>query len=64
MGIPLSQTAWEMRISKEYQNAKCDYGSDESLADTDVFSVRVPYLDKNYVNEEYGISGGDMEFRR
>jgi hypothetical protein len=64
IGLPLGQTAWEMRVSKEYQNAKCDYGSEESLADTDVFSVRVPYLDKNYVNEQFGISGGDMQFQR
>ncbi|KAF2476930.1 uncharacterized protein BDR25DRAFT_208753 [Lindgomyces ingoldianus] len=60
----LSQTAWEMRISKEYQNAKCDYGSDESFADTETFSVRVPKLDRQYMNDQYGIRGGDMNFRR
>ena len=65
MGLPdLGQTAWEMRVCKEYQNAKCDYGSEESLADTDTFAVRVPHLDKNYVNEQFGIRGGDMHFRR
>jgi hypothetical protein len=60
----LSRAAWEMRISKEYQNAKCDYGSEESFADTPTFAVRVPGLDKGYVNHEYGISNGDMHFQR
>ncbi|KAJ4365462.1 hypothetical protein N0V95_000397 [Ascochyta clinopodiicola] len=64
-GLPdLDAAAWEMRISKEYQNAKCDYGSEESMADTDTFAVRVPKLDPGYTNEEYGISGGDMHFQR
>jgi molecular chaperone DnaK (HSP70) len=60
----LSHAAWEMRISKEYQNAKCDYGSEESFADTDTFAVRVPGLEKSYVNDEYGIRDGDMQFQR
>ena len=65
MGLAdLNAAAWEMRISKEYQNAKCDYGSEESLADTETFAVRVPRLDPNYTNQQYGISGGDMYFRR
>lgn len=65
MGLAdLNAAAWEMRISKEYQNAKCDYGSEESLADTETFAVRVPKLDPNYTNQQYGISGGDMYFRR
>ncbi|KAF2024035.1 hypothetical protein EK21DRAFT_12821, partial [Setomelanomma holmii] len=65
MGLPdLNQTAWAMRISKEYQNAKCDYGSDESMADTDTFAVEVPKLDRSYANPQYGISGGNMVFRR
>jgi molecular chaperone DnaK (HSP70) len=65
MGLAdINQAAWEMRISKEYQNAKCDYGSEESLADTETFAVRVPKLDRAYVNHECGISGGDMHFRR
>lgn len=53
-----------MRISKEYQNAKCDYGSEESMADTETFAVRVPKLDPGYINQKYGISGGDMYFHR
>lgn len=60
----LNTTAWEMRISKEYQNAKCDYGSEESLADTETFAVRVPNLDPRYTNQQYNISGGDMYFER
>ncbi|ORY02273.1 hypothetical protein BCR34DRAFT_493253 [Clohesyomyces aquaticus] len=65
MGLDdLSQTAWEMRISKEYQNAKCDYGSDESFSDTEIFAVRVPKLDRHYVNDHYGIRNGDMNIRR
>jgi hypothetical protein len=60
----LNSAAWEMRISKEYQNAKCDYGSEESLADTDTFAVRVPKLDPGYTNPQYEISGGDMYFQR
>jgi molecular chaperone DnaK (HSP70) len=60
----LHQAAWEMRICKEYQNAKCDYGSEESFSDTDTFSVRVPKLDRNYINQQFGISGGEMYFRR
>jgi molecular chaperone DnaK (HSP70) len=60
----LHSAAWEMRISKEYQNAKCDYGSEESYADTDTFVVRVPRLDPSYTNLQYEISGGDMTFQR
>ncbi|KAH6642853.1 hypothetical protein C7974DRAFT_351810 [Boeremia exigua] len=60
----LHSAAWEMRISKEYQNAKCDYGSEESLADTDTFAVRVPKLDPSYTNEQFEISNGDMYFQR
>lgn len=60
----LPTAAWEMRISKEYQNAKCDYGSEESYADTDTFSVRVPRLDPSYTNLQYEISRGEMTFQR
>ena len=65
MGLTdLNAAAWEMRISKEYQNAKCDYGSEESLADTETFAVRIPKLDPRYTNQQYEISRGDMYFRR
>ncbi|KAI8933611.1 hypothetical protein NX059_009339 [Plenodomus lindquistii] len=62
--VDISHAAWEMRISKEYQNAKCDYGSEESMADTETFAVRVPKLDRGYENRQFGVSGGDMHFRR
>lgn len=45
-------------------SAKCDYGSEESLADTETFAVRIPKLDRSYVNQEHDIEGGDMHFRR
>ncbi|KAF2818511.1 hypothetical protein CC86DRAFT_309073 [Ophiobolus disseminans] len=65
MGLAdLNQTAWEMRISKEYQNAKCDYGSEESIADTATFVVSVPKLDRRYQNPQHGIGNGDMHFQR
>ena len=59
----LPQTAWEMRICKEYQNAKCSFGSEESYTE-DTFGVRVPRLDKAYVNDPCGIRGGEMIFNR
>jgi hypothetical protein len=45
-------------------SAKCDYGSEESMADTETFAVEVPKLDRSYANPQYGISGGNMIFRR
>ncbi|KAJ4375512.1 hypothetical protein N0V86_007044 [Didymella sp. IMI 355093] len=64
-GLPdLHAAAWEMRISKEYQNAKCDYGSEESLADTETFAVRVPKLDPTYTNSQFEINRGEMYFQR
>ncbi|OCK81384.1 hypothetical protein K432DRAFT_434183 [Lepidopterella palustris CBS 459.81] len=57
----LETTAWEMRLSKEYQNAKCDYGSPD---DTDMFSVAIPRLSRSYVNDHFGIRDGEMRVRR
>lgn len=45
-------------------SAKCDYGSDESMADTESFAVSVPKLDRRYQNPQYGIGDGDMHFQR
>lgn len=45
-------------------SAKCDYGSEESLADTDTFTVQIKNLNRSYENLQHGISGGDMHFRR
>jgi hypothetical protein len=51
-----------MAKSKEYQNAKCEYGSSDD--DTDVFSVAIPKLRRDYVNESAGIGYGEMRFYR
>jgi hypothetical protein len=48
----------------DQSSAKCDYGSEESLMDTETFAVRVPKLEKAYTNRECCISGGDMYFQR
>ena len=56
--------AGTMKVLLILASAKCDYGSEESLADTETFAVRIPKLDRSYVNREYSIEGGDMHFRR
>ncbi|KAH8678627.1 hypothetical protein BGZ60DRAFT_555189 [Tricladium varicosporioides] len=58
----LDDIAWEMAKSKEYQNAKCEYGSTED--DTAYFTVAIPKLNRAYVNENAGIAYGEMKFRR
>lgn len=60
-GIDPDDAAWEMMKSKEYQNAKCDYGAPD---DTDSFTVAVPKLDKRYQNQPMGINDGEMSFSR
>ncbi|PSN68283.1 hypothetical protein BS50DRAFT_491615 [Corynespora cassiicola Philippines] len=65
MGLDdLVTTAWKMRSRREYQNAKCGYGTKESLSDTETFSVVIPNLDRTYRNDQYGIRGGNMIFKR
>jgi hypothetical protein len=61
MGIDIGGAAWEMMKGREYQNAKCEYGSSD---DTESFSVTVPKLHKAYRNDAVGILNGDMMFRR
>lgn len=51
-----------MAKSKEYQNAKCEYGSSDD--DTEYFTVAIPRLHREYVNENVGIKNGEMLFRR
>ncbi|USP74597.1 hypothetical protein yc1106_01871 [Curvularia clavata] len=64
LGLPdLTKVAWSMRMSKQYQNAKCEYGTEESFTEEN-FYVPIPELSKRYANAEYGISEGDMMFRR
>lgn len=58
----LYDIAWEMAKSKEYQNAKCEYGSSDD--DTEFFTVAVPKLNRSYVNNQAGISYGEMRFER
>lgn len=58
----LDDIAWEMAKSKEYQNAKCEYGSSDD--DTEYFTVAIPRLHRGYVNENVGIRNGEMLFRR
>jgi hypothetical protein len=58
----LDDIAWEMAKSKEYQNAKCEYGSSDD--DTEFFTVTIPKLHRGYVNNHASISYGEMRFRR
>ncbi|PSN59230.1 hypothetical protein BS50DRAFT_658863, partial [Corynespora cassiicola Philippines] len=65
MGLDnLETTAWKMRNRREYQNAKCGYGTTESLSDTPTFSVAIPNLDRTYRNDQCDIYGGNMIFQR
>jgi hypothetical protein len=58
----LREVAWAMAKSKEYQNAKCEYGSSDD--DTEFFTVAIPKLYRHYENKGAGISCGEMKFRR
>ena len=62
LGIDLRDAAWEMMKSREYQNAKCDYGRFQ--ADTEDFSVAIPNLSIGYSNPAVGIINGNMTFKR
>ena len=53
--------AWEMMKSEVFQNTKCELGGPE---DTPVFSISIPTLRLDYVNDELGIENGEMEFTR
>lgn len=61
LSIEIEDAAWEMMKSKEYQNAKCDYGAPD---DTDFFSVAIPKLSKSYRLESSGILDGELRIRR
>ena len=58
----IEDIAWKMAKGREYQNAKCDYGSLDD--DTEYFTVAIPGLRPDYVNVNVGISNGEMTFRR
>ena len=58
----IEDIAWRMAKGREYQNAKCDYGSSDD--DTEYFTVAIPGLRPDYANVNMGISNGEMTFRR
>jgi hypothetical protein len=58
----LDDIAWKMAKGREYQNAKCEYGSSDD--DTEYFTVAIAGLRSDYVNVNVGISNGEMMFRR
>ncbi|KAF1810891.1 hypothetical protein P152DRAFT_400506 [Eremomyces bilateralis CBS 781.70] len=60
LNIDIEETAWEMMKSKEFQNAKCDYGSAD---DAEVFSIPIPKLSYAYSNGLVGIFNGEMQFK-
>jgi hypothetical protein len=57
----LEDIAWQMVKSREYQNAKCEYGSSDDVTD---YYLAIPKIHRSYVNENVGIKYGDMRFRR
>lgn len=61
LGLSKEDVAWRMMKSREYQNAKCEYGSSD---DTPNFSVAVPELIRAYDNEALEISNGEMNIKR
>jgi hypothetical protein len=53
------QIAWRMMKSREFQNAKCDFGSHD---DSPIFAVPAPGLDANYNNDQCHIYNGAIHF--
>ena len=60
LGIDPDESAWQMMKSREFQNAKCDFGSTD---DTPSFLVAVPGLDPKFVSKQFGMQNGNMEFK-
>ena len=58
----LHSIAWRMAKEREFQNAKCGYGSWDNQ--TEYFTVAVPGLRPSYQNMDAEISNGEMRFRR
>ena len=52
-------TAYRMVKSREYQNAKCDYGSPDM---TPIFNVPIPGINPAISNEQFRIANGMMRF--
>ena len=57
----LDDIAWQMAKSREYQNAKCEYGSSDDVTD---YYLAIPKIHRDYVNENVGIKHGDMRLKR
>jgi hypothetical protein len=58
----MDDIAWKMAKGREYQNAKCEYGSVDD--ETEYFTVAIPGLRPDYMNMNAGVSNGEMMFRR
>jgi hypothetical protein len=58
----LDQIAWKMAQEREYQNAKSGYGSWDG--EEEFFTVDIPGLRLDYVNQSALIANGEMKFRR
>lgn len=61
LGISPEEAAWEMMKSKDFQNTKCEHGGPD---DTPLFSVPIPRLTSDYVNNSQAIQNGEMRFSR
>jgi hypothetical protein len=58
----LEMIAWKMAKEREFQNAKCGYGSWDG--ETEYFTVAIPGLRPDYQNTKAWISNGEMRFAR
>jgi exonuclease III len=58
----LDLISWKMAKEREYQNAKSKYGSWDD--ETEFFTVNVPGLRLDYVNQSAWIANGAMRLRR
>ncbi|KAN0119207.1 hypothetical protein V8E51_001415 [Hyaloscypha variabilis] len=56
----LEMIAWKMAKEREFQNAKCGYGSWDG--ETEYFTVAIPGLRPDYHNTKAWISNGEMRF--
>jgi hypothetical protein len=60
-GAVLGDVAWRMMKSREFQNAKCDFGSPD---DTPIFVVPTPGIDGSYESEVAQLFHGGMQFAK
>lgn len=59
--VKLTDMAWQMMKSKEFQNTKCEFGAHD---DTPFFQVPTFGIANSYRNEQPQISNGTMRFAR